>query len=201
ELRERSKSTLLDVDTDGQIVAANKSFRNLTGYAKDELIGKKVWELFPVKYRNSLKARFNKEYEEGDFHHQKLKGIMKHKKGIPIQIKGTFNVLNLKQGTILRMEISNISLQKRIMEALQRRKEKYDKIVDKATDFTYRMVMRDGKPMIDYVSESFTELTGIPTQKILDHQLKKLIFEEDKEKLKDCIEFAMNGESCTCRYR
>lgn len=46
ELREQSKSTLLDVDTDGKIVAANKSFRNLTGYAKDELIGKRYGSCF-----------------------------------------------------------------------------------------------------------------------------------------------------------
>jgi PAS domain S-box-containing protein len=201
ELREKSKSTLLDLDTDGRIIAANKSFRNLTGYAKDELIGKGIWELFPLKYRNSLKARFDKEFDSGDFHRQKLKGIMKHKKGLPIQVEGTTHVLALKNGPLIRAEISNISLQKRIMEALQKRNEDYGKIIDKATDFTYRVDLQEGEMLLHYVSESFTELTGFPVEKALNQPLIDLVHEEDCEKLHKCLEYAMDGESCTCKYR
>jgi PAS domain S-box-containing protein len=201
ELREKSKSTLLDLGTDGGIIAANKSFRNLTGYAKDELVGKKIWELFPLKYRNSLKARFDKEFDPANFHQQKLKGIMKHKKGLPIQVEGTTNVLALKNGPLIRAEISNISLQKRIMEALQKRNEDYGKIIDQATDFTYRIDMQEGKMSLSYVSEAFTELTGFPVEKALNQPLTNLVHEKDREKLHKCLEYAMNGESCTCKYR
>jgi PAS domain S-box-containing protein len=200
-LREQSKTTLLDVDTEGRIIAANKSFRNLTGYPKDELAGRKVWTLFPRKFRNSLKSRFDKGFDPADFHEQKLKGIMKHKRGLPIQVEGMTNVLSLKEETIIRAEISNISLQKRIMEALQKRNEDYDKIIDQATDFTYRVSLQEGELRLDYVSATFSELTGLPEQKILNMELTKLAHEDDREKFHQCLEYALNGESCTCKFR
>ncbi len=199
--REKSKTTLLDVDTEGRIITANKSFRNLTGYPKDELVGRKVWTLFPRKFRNSLKSRFDKGFDPADFHEQKLKGIMKHKRGLPIQVEGMTNVLSLKEETIIRAEISNISLQKRIMEALQKRNEDYDKIIDQATDFTYRVSLQEGELKLDYVSATFSELTGFPEQKILNMELTKLAHEDDREKFHQCLEYAMNGESCTCKFR
>jgi PAS domain S-box-containing protein len=202
ELRERSKSTLLDVNIEGEIITANKSFRELTGYAKDELKGKKVWELFPRKYRNSLKTRFDKEFKAGVFNNQKLKGIIKHKKGLPIQVGGITSVLALKEGTIIRAEIKNISLQKQIIETLEKRKENYDKIVDQATEYNYRVTLRGGELVIEYVSEAFPRVTGLPAEEIIDtSDIEKFVHPNDAGKLRNCLEQAMKGQSCTCEYR
>lgn len=202
DLRESSKSTLLDVDTQGTIVSANKSFRNLTGYAKDELKGKKVWELFPRKYRNSLKTRFDKHFDSADFENQNLKGIIKHKKGLPIQVEGVSNVLKLKDRTLIRTEIKNISLQKRIMETLKKRNVEYDKIVDKATEFNYRISLQNGAPVLEYVSDDFTKITGISPQQITGAgEWEKIIHDDDVEKVRECLQKVTEGSSCTCEYR
>lgn len=202
DLREFSKSTLLDIDTQGTIVSANKSFRNLTGYAKDELKGKKVWELFPRKYRNSLKTRFDKHFDSADFENQHLKGIIKHKKGLPIQVEGVSNVLKLKGQTLIRTEFKNISLQKRIMETLKKRNVAYEKIVDKATQFNYRISLEKGTPVLKYVSDEFSKITGISSQKIMETgEWEKIIHEDDIEKVRNCLQEVMQGSSCTCEYR
>jgi len=203
ELREKSTSTLLDVNTEGEIIMANKSFRELTGYAKDELEGRKVWELFPRKYRNSLKTRFDKKFEESDFQNQRLQGILKHKKGLPIQVEGITSVLALKEGTIIRTEFKNISLQKRIMETLEKRNKDYSKIVEQTKEYTYRVAMPEGEPVIEYVSDAFSEVTGLSKQEVTGSagQLGKFVYEDDIENLLDCLRKSIQGESCTCKYR
>jgi PAS domain S-box-containing protein len=202
DLREMSKSTLLDVNTDGEIISANKSFRNLTGYAKDEIEGKKIWDLMPRKYKNSLRTRFDKQFDETDFTNQKLKGIIKHKKGLPIQVEGISSVLELDNQTIVRAEIKNISLQKRIMETLQKRNANYSNIVDKATQFTYRITMQDGNPVIEYVSEEFPKVTGLPAKEVTKSgSWEQLIHDDDIEEVRKCLQHVMDGSSCTCEYR
>jgi PAS domain S-box-containing protein len=202
ELRERSKSTLLDVNTEGGIITANKSFRELTGYAKDELKGKRVWELFPRKYRNSLKTRFDKAFEAADFNNQKLKGIVKHKKGLPIQVEGITSVLALKEGTIIRTEIKNISLQKQIMETLEKRKENYDKIVDQATEYNYRIALQGEELTVEYISEAFPRVTGLSVEEITgSSELEKFVHPDDAGELRNCLKQAMEGKPCTCEYR
>ncbi len=202
DLREMSKTTLLDVDKDGKILSANKSFRNLTGYAKDEIQDKKIWELMPRKYRNSIKTRFDKKFDEADFTNQKLRGIIKHKKGLPIQVEGISSVLELEDQTIVRAEIKNISLQKRIMETLKKRNANYSKIVDKATQFTYRIAIQDGDPVIEYVSDEFPKVTGLSAEEAMKSgSWEQLIHEDDIEEVRNCLRHAMGGSSCTCEYR
>lgn len=198
ELREHSKSTILDVDEEGHILTANKSFRNLTGYAKDELEGKKVWELFPPKYRNSLKGRFDKS----ELKDQRLKGIIKHKKGFPIQVEGRARVLELNDGTVIRTEIQNISMQKRIMETLQKRNKDYGKIFDKTTQFTYRVVLEEDEPYIEYLSDDFARITGITVEEMRRRgSLDQFVHEDDVDQVRAHLQKAGEGEENTCEYR
>lgn len=202
ELMEKSKCTVLDVDTEGSIISANKAFRNLTGYAKDELNGRNVWELFPRKYRNSLKTRFNKKFNEDDFKGQQFKGIIKHKQGLPIQVEGSASVLHLKDQTIIRADIKNISLQKRIMETLEKRNKNYDKIVDQATEFTYKISIRDGHPVVEFVSDEFSKITGFQPEEVVHaNGLQKFVHKDDAAKVKQHLQNVFDGEQGTCEYR
>lgn len=202
EFWEHSKCTLLDVDTNGEIVTANKAFRNLTGYAKDELKGTKVWELFPRKYGNSLKTRFDKDFNRGDFQGQKFEGIIKHKQGLPIQVEGTAAVLNLKDKTIIRADLKNISLQKRVMETLEKRNKNYEKIVEQATEFTYKVTLNDGHLMVEYVSEEFSKITGISEDDAIGSGgLEVFIHPDDITKVKNHLQSVYEGSQATCEYR
>ncbi|MDZ7689552.1 MAG: PAS domain S-box protein [Balneolaceae bacterium] len=97
QLRETSHKTIVDVDMQGNIVMANKSFRNLVGYSKNELKKFKVWDLFPKKFRNSLKERFDDGAGEANFGGRQFKGIIRHKTGVAIQVEGKTELLILKK--------------------------------------------------------------------------------------------------------
>lgn len=201
-LKEESRRTVLDVDMQGNIVMANKALRELIGYDKDELKQIKVWDLFPKKYRESLLSRFEGSIDQKNFKNQHFKGIIKHRNGVPIQIEGRTKIMDLKEHTLIRAEIKNISLQKRIMDALRRKNKDYSAIFNKASEFTYRISLKNGEPVVEYVSEDFPEFTGI-SPKILNEEggLQKLIHAEDLKKVKDHYKNVLKGKSSTCEYR
>jgi len=201
-LRESSKQTVVDVDVQGNIVMANKSFRELIGYSKDELKRIKIWDLFPERYRNSLKNRFDERDEEAFFDGQEFKGIIKHKNGIPIQVKGTTQILDLKDQKLIRAVIENISLQKRIIETLKKRNLDYSRVVEKASEFSYEVTFEDQIPVIKAVSQAFPKLTGLSNQAVLGkNTLNKFIHQDDLEQVKAHYLKVKGGENSTCEYR
>lgn len=201
DLQEESKRTVVDVDLQGNIVMANKAFRELIGYGKDELKQIKAWDLFPKKYRDSLKARFDGEEAREDFEDRQFKGIIKHKNGVPIQIEGRTKIMDLKEHTVVRAEVKNISLQKRIMEALRRKNMDYSKIFNKASEFTYRICVTNGEPEVEYVSEEFPEMTGLSLNTLQEEGLKALVHEDDYDRVVEHFKKAMQGNKCTSEYR
>jgi PAS domain S-box-containing protein len=202
ELREASSRTLLDVDFEGNIIMANKSFRHLTGFGKDELREKKVWDLFPQKYRDSLKSRFGDEKEGENFSNQKFRGIIRHQTGIPIQVEGKTRIIELNDQILIRAEIVNVSLQKRVLETLQRRNRDYNMIVEKASEFTYRLVLSNGKYRFEFFSDEFSEVTGIsPENVMMQEGVAAFVHEEDIPKVEDHFQKVCTEKTCTCEYR
>jgi len=201
-LHEMSKQTVVDVDTQGNIVMANKAFRELIGYHKNELKRIKIWDLFPERYMNSLKSRFDKQDEDAYFDGQEFKGIIKHKSGIPIQVKGNTQILDLKDQKLIRAVVENISLQKRVMETLEKRNFDYSRIVDKASEYTYEVQFEGDKPVFKAVSEEFALLTGLSIQAVQGKStLSQFIHPDDIEVFKKHLAKVNEGRDSTCEYR
>ncbi|HKK44406.1 MAG TPA: PAS domain S-box protein [Balneolaceae bacterium] len=201
-LREASQRTVIDVDVQGNIVMANKAFRELIGYGKDELKRIKVWDLFPERYMNSLKGRFDKQDEDAYFNGEEFKGIIKHKSGIPIQVKGETQILDLKDQKLIRAVIENISLQKRIMETLKKRNFDYGRIVDTASEFEYEVAFDGDKIVINAVSESFAPLTGLSEEAVTGKDsLAAFIHKDDIDSVKAHLLKVKKGKDSTCEYR
>lgn len=201
-LREESRRTVVDVDIQGNIVMANKSFRELIGYGKDELKQIKIWDLLPNKYMTSLKGRFDHADEDAYFDGEEFKGIITHKSGVPIQVKGETKILDLVDQKLIRAEIENISLKKRIMNTLKKRNFDYSRMVDKASEFSYEVVFEDEKPVYKMLSEEFPEITGISNQSIIDTaDAQQFVHEDDLEKYHSHLYRIKEGEKSTCEYR
>jgi len=201
-LREESRRTVVDVDVQGNIVMANKAFRELIGYTKDELKQIKVWDLFPDKYMDSLKGRFDEQDEDTYFDGEDFKGIIMHKDGIPVQIKGSTEILDLKDQKLIRAEIENISLQKRIMDTLKKRNDDFTRVVGKASEFTYSFQYDGDELILSAVSEEFPEITSLSSEAVLGKDtLRKFVHEDDLEKVKTHLHKILGGKNSTCEYR
>ncbi len=201
ELRRHASSTFIDADREGTIQSSNKSFRKLTGYQKDELEGKKIWEFFPKKYRDSLKGRFD-EFEEEEFDQMTFRGIIHHKEGFPIQVEGITKVLKLQEGDLIRADIKNVSLQKRVMKNLQKQNKNYRAVVNKASEFTYSVSFKNDTPEPESISDHFEAVTGVSKDDVLQpNGLGMYIHKDDLDKVHACLRQVREDESGTCEYR
>ncbi|MGM0545357.1 MAG: PAS domain-containing protein [Bacteroidota bacterium] len=201
-LREESRRTVVDVDVQGNIVMANKAFRELIGYSKDELKQIKIWDLFPDKYMKSIKGRFDKKDEDIYFNEEEFKGIIKHKNGLPIQVKGKTSILDLKDQKLIRAEVENISLKKRIMETLKKRNKDFGRVVRRASEFTYQVALQGKKPVFESVSEDFSAVTGLSADAILgSDDVERFIHQDDVKSYKEHLQKVLQGKDSTCEYR
>lgn len=203
ELKQESKRTLVDADEDGNIIRANRAFRDLVGYDHQELQQMKVWELLSDKFKTSLRGRFDTEMQKQDFENQSFRGIIQHKSGASLQVEINTRVLNLKDRHIIRGDVKNITLQKRVLRQLQKRKEDFSRLFRNVTDFTYRLKKDDvGQYHFESLSENFPELTGYYGDEFIKKGAwQKLIHPEDIEKAADHLEVVFNGDSHTEVYR
>lgn len=201
-LREQSKRTVVDVDVQGNILMANKSFRELIGYGKKELKKIKIWDLFPDKYMYSLKSRFKEVDKDSFFDGEEFKGIIKHKSGVPIQVKGRTEIMDLKDQKLIRAEIENISLQKRIIQTLKKRNYDYARLVKKASEFSYSVTFQDETPVMEGLSEEFPAITGLSNEAIIGKgQVEKFIHKDDVDTFWEHLYDVRKGQETSCSYR
>lgn len=201
DLREEIARTVVDIDAEGNIIMANKAFRVLSGYKKDELNHLKIWELCPERYREPLKSYFYRQITTDNFEGQEFKGIIKHKTGVSIQIEGYTRVLELKNQNVIRADIRNISFQKKVLNTLKQRNVEFDRIVETASDFSYRMRLEDQSLQLDYVSEQFPAITGFSAGQILRQGLSQLVHPDDRVEFHRHHQHVLEGKSSTCSYR
>lgn len=203
EMDEESKRTLVDVGDNGNIVMANKAFRDLVGYELDELQKMKVWDLLPRNFKHSLHGRFEHAIKQEDFNNRSYRVLVKHKSGTPLQVEINTKLMKLKNKTLIRADIKNISLQKKVLRKLNKRNTKFDKIFKQATDFTYHLKQDEkGQFYLDFLSESFPELTGYYIDEFLGKDgWRKLIHPDDMDKARQHIQRVLNGKSSTSEYR
>lgn len=201
KLAEESKKTLIDLDEQGNIVTSNKAFRDLIGFDNDELKKKKVWELMSDPHVETFRHKFD-VFKPSDFDDKSYKVELVNKKGNEIEVEAKARVLSSNGQKIVRVAFENKSLQKRIMSMLAGRDESMDRMFDKSKDFNYKLFpVADKHYQFDYVTEAFSELTGIASSEIQKTELSDFIHEDDIEKVLNHFEVVLDGKPNTEQFR
>ncbi|WP_069132354.1 PAS domain-containing protein [Rhodohalobacter halophilus] len=201
QLLEESKKTLVDVDEQGNITTSNKAFRDLTGYADEELKKLKVWEILEDELVESFKHKFD-SFKPSDFDNRTFELVIKNKKGSSVEVKVNSRLLNVQGQQIARMAFENKSLQKRIMAMLSKRNADFDRVFEQDKDFNYKLVPHNGDSyLFEYVSDSFSKITGITADEAVTLKLEDLIHEDDLEKFFDHLETVLEGKPNTEQFR
>lgn len=201
QLDEESKKTLIDVDTQGNIITSNKAFRDLTGFDNEELKKMKFWELLSDNHTESFRLKFDK-FKPSDFDDVVYNLIINNKKGNEVEVKIEPRLLRIDGQTVVRVAFENKSLQKRIMEMLKQRNSNFEKMFDRGNEFRYKLLRdAEGHFRFKYVSDTFEEITGISPDKAENMMLKDLIHQDDFEKVIAHLEDVIEGKPNTELFR
>ena len=201
KLTEESKKTLVDLDEQGNIVTSNKAFRDLVGFDNEELKKKKIWELLSDPHVEAFRHKFD-VFKPSDFDDSTFKLSVVNKKGNEIEVEAKSRVLSSNGQKIARVAFQNKSLQKRIMNMLATRDKEYDRMFDQSKDFNYKLYPAAGNEYkFDYVTDTFSELTGIASSEIQKTELTDFIHQDDLQKVLNHFETVLDGKPNTEQFR
>lgn len=201
KLAEESKKTLIDADEQGNIVTANKAFRELIGYDDEELKKLKVWEILTDEHIESFRHKFE-EFKPSDFDDRSYTLELKNIKGTGVEVEAKTRLLSTNGQKIVRIAFQNKSLQKRIMSVLAKRNSNFNRVFGKSTDFGYKVVQQqDNRFHFEYVTDTFSKITGIASNEVSSLSLDEIVHEDDLVKLKDHFNTVLEGKPNTEQFR
>lgn len=200
-LVEESKKTLVDIDTQGNLITSNKAFRDLIGFDDDELKAKKFWDLLADEQIESFKHKFD-PFRPSNFGDQSFDLTLINRIENPVDVNVKTRLLTIDDQTVIRASFENRSLQKRIIAMLQSRKSGMEKMFDLDKDFRYAISPEnDGNYHFNYFSETFQNITGIEPSEAVKMSLGDLVHPEDLEKVHNHLNRVLEGKPNTERYR
>lgn len=200
-LAEESKKTLIDIDEQGNIITSNKAFRDLIGYDDEELKKLKIWELLEDEKIESFKHRFDR-FKPSDFDGSSYELKIKNSKGNLIEVKMKTRLLKIDDQKVVRASFENKSLRKRIMAMLNKHNESYRNMFDTMREFRYKLVQnKDNEFVFEYVSDTFSNITGISTDEAEEIFLRNLVHQDDFEKVMSHLKKVLEGKPNTEQYR
>lgn len=197
DLYESSKRTLVDFDADSNILFANKAFRELTGYDKDELSKMKIWDLIPDKQKSVLEKEFSRLLSEKQENAEnKYRLLLTRKNGAPIQVEFAVKFIKDDSQAVLRAEVNNISLRKKVLKTLEKRNQKFSSMFSDEHDITYGVTLENDKPVFKWISGNISNLTGYTREECLDADgWENLIHPDDRQLALDHLKKAKSGRS------
>jgi PAS domain S-box-containing protein len=201
KLAEESKKTLVDLDEQGNIVTSNKALRDLIGFDNEELKKKKVWELLSDQHVEAFRHKFD-VFKPSDFNDVSYDLGLVNKKGNEIEVEAKARMLSSNSQKIVRIAFENKSLQKRIMSMLSSRENDFDRMLDQSKDFSYKLLpVGDSNYKFDYITDTFSELTGITSSEIQNIELADFIHNDDLEKVLNHFKVVLEGKPNTEQFR
>ncbi len=200
-LIEESKKTLIDVDEQGNIVTTNKAFRDLIGFDDGELKKMKFWDILKDEEVEAFCHRFD-SFKPSDFDGIMYDITLINKKSNHIEVEAKARLLSSNGQKIARITFQNKSLKKRIMKMLNQRNKDFSRVFDKTTDFSYKVVQDSNDEFyFDYVSDTFSKITGINVSEISGLNLSDFIHYEDIEKVVNHFNVVLEGKPNTEQFR
>ena len=107
---------ILDGDT-GEIDDVNPSLIEMLGYAREELLGKKLWEIGLFQDAEAGKAALRELHDKGSFRYKDLQ--LETKLGREITVECASNIHDVDNKKVIQCNIRDITDRKRLEERLQ----------------------------------------------------------------------------------
>ncbi|MDR9387472.1 MAG: PAS domain S-box protein [Balneolaceae bacterium] len=203
DLFEESKRVSVDVDIQGNVLSANKMFRDMTGLDADQLKEIKVWDIFEAGHSSALKEAFsggNGVDVSGEF---KLGNVVK--KDIDVVVSSR-NVGGTDQ-EVIRLLLQNKSAQSKIMEALGERSAWMGSLFGTPEHVEYRYPLEalhgdeEIKDAPTFSGDALEKVFGEEASALRAAGLYPHVHEDDRQGYLSFIAEVQKGTSKTHTYR
>ncbi|WP_190811020.1 PAS domain-containing sensor histidine kinase [Flagellimonas sp. S3867] len=199
-LSEGVSEGIVVVNEKQQIVAVNSATNEIFGYDEDELIGKSLNTLIPIKYHHAHGGHFKGFMKQGKKRKmaegRELYGL--RKTGEEFSIEAGLNPFNIHGATYIMALIMDVSARKAIEKDLNLRSKALSSAIN---GITITDVQQKDNPVI-YINAAFEKLTGYPKEDIINRNLRFLQGKDvDQEGVKQLHNAVKEGKSCEVEIR
>ena len=111
----REGMVLVEAET-GHIIDINPSFLAMAGYTRDELLGRKLWQIDPFRETDAIQVIFKELQNQDHIYYDDLPLDTKKGSRIPVEIVGSAHPIGDRK--ILQYTVRDISRRKSIEEEL-----------------------------------------------------------------------------------
>jgi len=169
----------------------NKAGEAITGTPKDDVVGRRVSEVFPGVKEMGLLDLFRKTWLTGEPSHQTMTEY--HHQAIRIWVENF--IYKLPSGEVVAV-FSDETERMRALKALQDSEEKYRLVVENAKEGI--VIAQDG--MHRFVNPRIMELFGYSEQELLSQPFVNFIHPDDRERVGERHVKRLRGETVAPRY-
>jgi PAS domain S-box-containing protein len=160
---------ILNADT-GQITDVNPFLTDMLGYTREELLGKKLWEIGSFKDITASRDAFKKLQKQGYVRYENLP--LENKSGQRMSVEFVSNVYNVNSQRVIQCNIRDITARKRAEQALQASETKYRRLFEAARDGILILDAETG--LIIDVNPFMVELLGFLPDELLNKKIWEL---------------------------
>jgi len=140
------------LDENGIILDCNDAELRLTGYEREEIVGKYIYQLMPEKFNMLFKKQFP-ELKNMHQHEGRVKFICKHEEGIDIWRK-TVSLVD-SRGKFIGVLGFNRDISS--LEMMERERKRLEMAIEQAGE---TVVITDEKANIQYINPAFSQISG-----------------------------------------
>ncbi len=194
--------TELDLEKPGPIIVyVNEGFTRMTGYTKDEVLGKTPRILQGPKTDRAVLDRLKRRLIEGQafFGHT----INYRKDGSEFINQWDIHPLMNEKGEVTHW----VSYQRDVTEKRDSAKAlfntDFDELLKRKEEFKLKFIREEGSKSYSckYLNEAFEEITGLEKSVILDKGIDNAVHTEDLTLVESALEKAFNGKTVTETFR
>jgi len=174
----------------GRITNINQFLANMLGYSRDELLGKKLWEIGAFQNTEAIESVFSELQKTGYVYREDL--LLTTNDGWNINTEFVGNVYNVNHERVIQCSIRNISERKHMQEILKESERRYRELAD---SLPQTVVECDEKGFITFANHNAFETFGYEEADLEKGvNIFQIVVPEDHERVRENIEKVFSGE-------
>jgi len=169
----REGIVLVEAET-GHIIDLNPSFLAMAGYTRDELLGRKLWQIDPFRETDAIQVIFKELQNQDHIYYDDLPLDTKKGSRIPVEIVGSAHPIGDRK--ILQYTVRDISRRKSIEEELWKPELRFRALFQKAA---IGITIVDASGRIIECNPSLEKMLGFSEKEMTGRHFSEFTHEED----------------------
>ena len=185
------------LDTKGIVLQVNQTEMNMLGYAKDEMVGKPIFEFVQPDQRKDAEERFKRKLAGVDVP-QQYDRIYVKKDGSSICVSIDDRLERDAEGQVvgIRTTMVDVSKRRQAEDALRESEKKYSTLVENSLTGIY--IDQDEK--IVFANNRFAAMYGYEREELIGIETRWLVHPEDRPMTETMRKRRLNGEDVPNEY-